>query len=127
MNKAAVEWVKISEYDLQTAEAMLNSGRYLYVVFMCQQAIEKILKAIYSDKKNELPPRTHNLLYLVDVLNLNILESDKILLSQLNQFYLESRYPDEQGKLTEEIDKERSALFLQKTKEAWTCLKQMLP
>ena len=127
MKRTVEEWLKISAYDLQTAEAMLISGRYLYVVFMCQQAIEKILKAIYSDKKNELPPRTHNLLYLVDVLNLNILESDKILLSQLNQFYLESRYPDEQGKLAEEIDKEMSELFLRKTKEVWACLKQMLP
>ena len=36
-------WEDIAEYDLVTAEAMLFSGRYLYVVFMCQQAVEKLV------------------------------------------------------------------------------------
>ena len=31
-------------YDLDTAKAMLKSERYLYVGFMCNLAIEKILK-----------------------------------------------------------------------------------
>lgn len=69
MQKTIKEWVEISEYDLQTAEAMLHTQRYLYVAFMCQQAIEKILKALYIQKKNELPLRTHNLLYFIDILN----------------------------------------------------------
>ncbi len=126
MNKATGDWLKISEYDLKTAEAMLSTGRYLYVAFMCQQAIEKILKGIYADKKNEAPPRTHNLLYLVDVLSLDISDTRKIFLSELNQFYLESRYPNEQGKLAEGVDRDRCEILLSKTKEAWTCLKQML-
>jgi HEPN domain-containing protein len=29
-------WIDISEYDMETAAAMLESGRYLYVGFMCQ-------------------------------------------------------------------------------------------
>ncbi|MFA1819582.1 HEPN domain-containing protein [Virgibacillus oceani] len=33
-------WKDIAKYDLDTAEAMYQTGRYLYVVFMCQQAIE---------------------------------------------------------------------------------------
>lgn len=40
-------WLDIAEYDLETAVAMQNSARYLYTVFMCQQALEKLLKAIY--------------------------------------------------------------------------------
>ena len=28
-------WLKIANYDLKTAEAMLKSKRYLYVGFMC--------------------------------------------------------------------------------------------
>lgn len=38
-------WLELSEYDLETAFAMLNSRRYLYVGFMCHQTIEKIFKA----------------------------------------------------------------------------------
>lgn len=92
---------------------------------MCQQAIEKILKAIYVQKKDELPPRTHNLLYLMDILNLNVVESEKILFAQLNQFYIESRYPDERSKLAKVINKDKALSYLEKTKEAWKCLKQV--
>jgi len=34
-------WQEMSEYDLATAKAMLQTGRYLYVGFMCHQAVEK--------------------------------------------------------------------------------------
>ncbi len=38
-------WIDLSDYDLDTAEAMLQSKRYLYVGFMCHQSIEKSFKA----------------------------------------------------------------------------------
>jgi HEPN domain-containing protein len=41
-------WLELSDYDFETAEAMLSSGRYLYVGFMCHQTIEKILKAYFN-------------------------------------------------------------------------------
>lgn len=126
MEDAIQEWVKISDYDLRTAEAMLETGRYLYVVFMCQQAIEKILKAIYCQNKNELPPRTHNLLYLTDILELKVTDADKTLLSVLNQFYLETRYPGERSRLAKEMDKIKADEYLNKTKGVWKCLRQML-
>lgn len=40
-------WISLSDYDLETAKAMLDSGRFLYIGFMCHQTIEKILKAYY--------------------------------------------------------------------------------
>lgn len=126
MQKTIQEWIEIAEYDLQTAEAMLSSGRYLYVAFMCQQAIEKILKAIYVKNKNELPPRTHNLLYFVDVLGIKIEEAALLLLSNLNQFYLESRYPGERINLAKELDRNKAQGVLAKTQEVWECLRQKL-
>lgn len=126
MENVIQEWVKASEYDLKTAEAMLETGRYLYVVFMCQQAIEKLLKAIYCQKKNELPLKTHNLLYLIDILELKVADSDKILLSELNQFYIETRYPGERSRLAKEVDEVKASGYLVKTKEEWKCLRQML-
>ncbi len=40
-------WIDLADYDLETAKAMRQTQRYLYVGFMCHQAIEKILKAYY--------------------------------------------------------------------------------
>ena len=34
-------WLEGSEYDFQTAHAMPETKRYLYVGFMCHQAVEK--------------------------------------------------------------------------------------
>jgi len=39
-------WIDIANYDIDTAEAMYQTGRWLYVAFMCHQAIEKTLKPI---------------------------------------------------------------------------------
>ena len=57
-------WVSIAEYDLETAEVMLVNNRFLYVGFMCQQAVEKMLKAYYVAVKMENPPYIHQLLKL---------------------------------------------------------------
>ena len=54
-------WKDLADYDLETARAMLETKRYLYVGFMCHQAAEKIIKAYYVKLYEEHPPRTHNL------------------------------------------------------------------
>ena len=42
-------WAEFSDYDLDTAQAMLETRRFLYVGFMCHQVIEKALKARFGD------------------------------------------------------------------------------
>ena len=127
MHNPIEEWVEISEYDLLTAKAMLDSGRYLYVAFMCQQALEKLLKAYYAFVRNELPPRTHNLLYLIDILKL-IPETDALsFLAVLNQFYIETRYPGERLALARTLDSKKSKEFMEKTQELWSWLRNQLP
>jgi len=61
------EWLRQSEYDLDTAQAMLDSRRYIYAVFMCHLAVEKALKAIVLKRTGKHPPRTHNLVYLLEL------------------------------------------------------------
>jgi HEPN domain-containing protein len=63
MNKAEriKYWIELAEYDLKTAKAMLDTKRYLYVGFMCHQVVEKMIKALFTKLKNEIPPYTHNL------------------------------------------------------------------
>ena len=41
-------WVEIADYDFDTAIAMLESRRLLYVGFMCHQVIEKMIKAFWK-------------------------------------------------------------------------------
>lgn len=66
MNDRAKYWIEMAEYDLDTARAMLDTRRYLYVGFMCHQTIEKTLKAYWSEKLVEPPLKIHTLLKLAN-------------------------------------------------------------
>jgi hypothetical protein len=49
-------WLRLADYDLATARALLTTRRYLYVGFMCHQVIEKTLKAAVVDRTSTVPP-----------------------------------------------------------------------
>jgi HEPN domain-containing protein len=55
------------------AESALGSSLYRPVVFHCQQAIEKILKAIWIEQADEgVPPKTHGLVELAKEVDLEL-------------------------------------------------------
>jgi len=119
-------WLDIAEYDLETAIAMQNSGRYLYTVFMCQQALEKLLKAIYIQQLGEEAPRTHNLLYLAELLDLPDYAEHLQTMTKLNTYYLEGRYPAYKQKLSQMLDKKTALALLNDTREIFKWLKSQL-
>lgn len=103
-------WLERVDYDLQTADAMLNTGRYIYAVFMCQQAIEKAMKAFINNTGNEVLP-IHNLRRLAEnsglITELN--EEQLIKLDYLSQYYINARYKEGIAELSRGITKEFSA------------------
>ena len=84
-----------AQYDLDTADAMFKAGRYLYVLFCCQQAVEKVLKAVIVRKTGTLPPRIHNLLRLAEVAGIEPDQDQVRFLGELSGYYIQSRYPEE--------------------------------
>ena len=126
VTKDVVYWLNLAEYDLETAEAMLKSQRYIYVLFVSQQALEKALKAAIVKFTNRFPPRIHDLVRLAEVANLNLEKNQKDLLAKLSFYYLESRYPEEIKDLHSQVDKKLASEYLQKTKEFFSWLKQRL-
>jgi len=63
MRKDADNFISSAEYDLHTAVHMLDTGRYIYVIFVCHLSIEKMLKALAAEVTDKTPPKTHNLIY----------------------------------------------------------------
>jgi len=63
-------WHDIAQYDLETAQAMFESGRWLYVVFMCQQSIEKLCKGLYLLYIDDNIPRIHDINSLIVIQNI---------------------------------------------------------
>lgn len=66
MEKRTEEWFRQSDYDMDTAEYIHKGGRYIYAVFMCHLAVEKALKGLYYEKLRKIPPKSHNLIYLLN-------------------------------------------------------------
>jgi HEPN domain-containing protein len=117
--KVVDNWLSLAEYDLATAEALLQSKRFLYVGFMCQQAVEKILKAAYVKHHALTPPYTHNLLRLLTELPWKGEVDDRMLktLESLNSYYIESRYTEDIQELATVLTEDRATEILSRTKE----------
>ncbi|HEQ60679.1 MAG TPA: HEPN domain-containing protein, partial [Firmicutes bacterium] len=88
MMQAAAKWMEQARYDLDTARAMLASERYLYVLFCCQQAVEKAMKAIILLRTGQFPPRLHNLLRLAEVADLSMEGERQDFLGELSAYYI---------------------------------------
>jgi HEPN domain-containing protein len=95
MSTVPEKWVEKALYDLDTARAMLASDRYFYVLFCCQQAVEKMLKAVIAKQTGRVPPRLHNLNRLAERTGLEFSEKRMDLLGELSSYYVQSRYPEE--------------------------------
>jgi HEPN domain-containing protein len=118
-------WFEIAQYDLETAEAMLRSKRYLYVGFMCHQCIEKMLKGIYVRQNNEVPPRIHNLGRLLKLVGLSddIPEQFMNHILILNPLNISARYPDYKLELLKEIDQDYGKMLVTETGRLFEWLK----
>lgn len=110
MSEKHDEWLKQADYDMDTADAMFTSGRYLYAVFMCHLSIEKSLKGLYSKEFSEVPPKTHNLIYLLKKIGRKPHKDLLKFITKLNTASVATRYPDDlsriQAAYTKEITKE---------------------
>jgi len=74
------------------AKSIIEDGGYDTCAFLCQQAVEKYLKALYIFKERKNPPKTHHL----DELAKGLACPDSILdiARELSSDYMISRYPD---------------------------------
>ena len=117
-------WINISDYDVETAEVMLQSKRYLYVGFMCHQAVEKIFKAAYAKLKEDTPPFSHDLEYIAVQSGfyetLSVKQQDFI--GELTPLNIQTRYSEYKGELAKRLTPAKCAKILEQTKklQQWT-------
>jgi HEPN domain-containing protein len=124
-------WLDIAQYDLQTAETMLNGERWLYVAFMCQQALEKLAKGLYLLYVDDNTPRTHSIEkifeYFEDKLSVEIPTETKDLFDKLSTCYLNNRYPEFMNKLSTLVKESEAKVFYSQTKKVFAWLLTLKP
>ena len=92
MRPEAELWIRQAASDLKNAERNIGIAAFDVAAFLCQQAVEKLLKGSYAQLRREEAPRTHTVFELGRQLKV----SEAILshLRVLTPDYLAARYPD---------------------------------
>lgn len=116
-------WIACAEYDLETARCMLETGRHVYVIFMCHLALEKMLKAHVTEVIQAEPAKTHNLMYLVRKAGLEVPSDILDFLGDINNECVPTRYPRDIAKLVSKFNREMAESYLRSTREAIKWLK----
>jgi HEPN domain-containing protein len=105
ISKIILEWINKADHDLGSAKLIyLHIPDYFdTIAFHCQQATEKYIKAILEYNGIEFQ-RSHNLIYLLDLLSQKIDISENIYdkAIMLNGFSVQIRYLDNTIYLTKE-------------------------
>jgi HEPN domain-containing protein len=97
---------------------MLQTGRYIYAVFMCQQAIEKCFKALIAHLGRDVVP-IHNLRRLAELSGMkDEFNKDQLRkLDFLSQYYINARYKEDIAELSRGITEEFSRDMIHFSKE----------
>jgi HEPN domain-containing protein len=121
-------WIELSDYDFETAEAMLKTKRYLYVGFMCHQTIEKAFKAYFTKLNPEAAPFTHSLSYLARKGGFYELftEQQKEFIDQIEPLNIEARYPSHKERLLKSLTDSKCNEIINRTKELQLWIKEKL-
>ncbi len=120
MREEAKIWLERAEHDFNRAKKNFKIKEFELVAFLCQQSVEKGLKALCIDKFEKIV-KTHDLMFLCSMLNSPKEISDAC--NRLNPVYTETRYPDKKS-LTYEYDKKDAIDFLKDCEAALSWIKK---
>ena len=128
MDKKIKYWIELSDYDMETAEAMFASKRYLYVGFMCHQTIEKAFKAYFTKTKNETAPYTHSLSLLAKKGDFyeSFSDAQKEFIDQIEPLNIEAHYPSHKERLLKSLSDSKCIELIAKTKNLQLWIKKKL-
>ena len=124
-------WLELAQYDLESADAMFTTGRWFYVVFMCQQAIEKLCKGLYTLYLDDNVPKIHNITTVFsrfkEKLSVTASEDTLRFFDTLSTHYSTNRYPDFTKQTDRQISKTEAELLMSKTREVFSWLLTLKP
>lgn len=126
MKKEVKNWLESAEYDLETAEQMIKTGRYIYTIFMCHLSLEKVLKAKVEEITSKTPPKTHDLEYLMGLAGLSPDKETERFIVEISNLSVVTRYPSNFQRMLKDFSLERVKLIMTKSKEAFHWIKESI-
>jgi HEPN domain-containing protein len=93
-------WVEQAEDDWKAVQTLFKGKNYLQSLFFAHLVIEKLCKSLWiKHSPDNVPPRTHNLIFLLSSTPVILTDEQNELLLNLNRFQLEGRYPEYMTKM----------------------------
>jgi len=128
MKNRTKTWLELATNDLVLAKELLyRKSKVYYSAHFCHQAIEKLLKAIISERTNEIPLPTHNFKILLEQAKLkDIPEDKKEFIFSLVPHYIGTKYPEDITKLYRQYTKVLVQKLYKETEETFKWLKMYL-
>ena len=101
MDNQVQRWLDQARHDLESARKSQTVALPDVALILCQQAVEKALKAPYIAQTGQFPPRVHSIERLADLTQMRPQLEPALL--NLEDFYTSLRYPDFTGPLPYEL------------------------
>jgi HEPN domain-containing protein len=87
-------WRKGAEEDFPVGIKLIKEGSVRHGLFFLHLAFEKVLKAHVCRKTDDISPRSHNIVRLLELSGLKHSKDDALFLANLNKYNIQGRYPD---------------------------------
>ncbi|MCK4662269.1 MAG: HEPN domain-containing protein [Bacteroidales bacterium] len=111
-------WLEQANDDWDAVSTLFVGKKYLQSLFFSHLVIEKICKAIWIKcNESNMPPRTHNLIFILSQTDVILQENISEFLLILNRFQLEGRYPEYMTKMHNICNVEFTKSIIEKTKK----------
>jgi HEPN domain-containing protein len=130
INKLDIEnissyWRDEAKEALEVADHLFEKEDYSYALFFGHLALEKLLKALFIEKRKEHAPPIHNLFRLSKLADIQLNENQKGALMLVTSFNIEARYPNIQRSFRRKCTKEFTQTQMENIKELFAWLKTL--
>jgi HEPN domain-containing protein len=119
-------WMDSSDEDFDTMNAMYESKRYSWSMFVGHLMIEKLLKSLYVKTNNEFPPFIHNLIRLAEKCDLDLNEEQRLFFVTVTAFNINARYDDYKMSFQKTCTPEFSAKWIEQLKNQRLWIKRLI-
>jgi len=116
-------WLESAKKDEDLMNYIYQGKRYVQALFFGHLFLEKICKALWiKNHEDNIPPKSHNLIKLLNESSISLDIDDQTFLLILNKFQIESRYPEDIDNLYKITDQYIVNEYFAKIKKIKECL-----
>jgi|ERR1035437_827004 HEPN domain-containing protein len=120
-------WLSSADKDWEVLLYLMKGRKYVHALFFGHLYLEKLSKALWVQSNTEnYPPKTHNLLKLLNEAKIVLEEEDQLFLLKLNKYQIEGRYPEDIENLYAITHKELATEYIKTIKQLQLWLRKQL-